>query len=187
MGFVVVYDACVLYPAPLRDLLLEIAISGLVSAKWTDAIHEEWIRNLLAKRPDLEGKLERTRVLMDKAVPDALVQDFESFATGQLLPDKDDQHVLATARKCGAQSIVTFNIKDFPARILAQYHIEAIHPDKFIEGQMGIDLKKVIACVKRIRARLNKPAISAESYIAIIADQKLPVTARRLSEYIDSI
>jgi hypothetical protein len=29
-SFTVVYDACVLYPAPLRDLLLRIAISGVV-------------------------------------------------------------------------------------------------------------------------------------------------------------
>ena len=46
MSFIVVYDACVLYPAPLRDLLLELAISELFAAKWTDTIHDEWIRSL---------------------------------------------------------------------------------------------------------------------------------------------
>ena len=37
-----VYDACVLYPAPLRDLLLRLGASGLFRARWTDRINEEW-------------------------------------------------------------------------------------------------------------------------------------------------
>jgi len=45
-----IYDACVLYPAPLRDFLLQLACAGLFRARWTNAIHEEWIRNLLAER-----------------------------------------------------------------------------------------------------------------------------------------
>jgi hypothetical protein len=41
-GFVAVYDACVLYPAPLRDLLMHLALSGLYHARWTERIHREW-------------------------------------------------------------------------------------------------------------------------------------------------
>ena len=60
-----VYDACVLYSAPLRDLLLHLAGIGLVCPRWTDQIHEEWTRNLLANRPDLaRAQLERTRAFM---------------------------------------------------------------------------------------------------------------------------
>jgi hypothetical protein len=40
-GFAVVYDASVLYPSTLRDLLIRIAMSGLVRAKWTDQILDE--------------------------------------------------------------------------------------------------------------------------------------------------
>lgn len=32
MHFVVIYDACVLYPAPLRDLLMRLATTGLFAA-----------------------------------------------------------------------------------------------------------------------------------------------------------
>jgi len=51
MRFVVVYDACVLYPAPLRDLLLRLALTDLFAAKWSDQIQNEWVRNLCAQRP----------------------------------------------------------------------------------------------------------------------------------------
>jgi len=51
--FTVLYDACVLYPAPLRDLLLHLALTDLFRARWTDRILDEWIRSLLQDRPDL--------------------------------------------------------------------------------------------------------------------------------------
>lgn len=45
MAFVVVYDACVLYPAPLRDLLLRVARTGIVRARWSNAILDECFSN----------------------------------------------------------------------------------------------------------------------------------------------
>ena len=49
MVFAVIYDACVLYPAPLRDLLIRLASKGHVRARWTDRILDECFRNILAK------------------------------------------------------------------------------------------------------------------------------------------
>lgn len=67
--FTAILDACVLYPAPLRDLLLNLACLGLFRARWTSEIHEEWIRNLLRDRPDpTPSQLQRTRDLMDRIV-----------------------------------------------------------------------------------------------------------------------
>ena len=87
MSFVVVYDACVLYPAPLRDLLIRIAHRGVVRARWSERILDEWVRNLLANRPDLSAaKLARTRDLMAKAVPDCLVTGYEPIIAGLELP-----------------------------------------------------------------------------------------------------
>lgn len=73
----VVYDACVLYPAPLRDFLIRLAAAGLFAAKWTERIHDEWTRSLLAQRPELSDRLPRTRELMNRAIPDCLIQGYE--------------------------------------------------------------------------------------------------------------
>jgi len=54
MAFVVVYDANVLYPATLRDVLIRVAQTGLVQAKWTAEILDEVFRNLRRDRPDLD-------------------------------------------------------------------------------------------------------------------------------------
>lgn len=52
-NFTVIYDANVLYPAPLRSILMFLGMTGMFRARWTMDIHEEWIRNLLKKRDDL--------------------------------------------------------------------------------------------------------------------------------------
>lgn len=44
---IVLLDACVLYPAPLRDLLMRLSVHDLIVAKWSERIHEEWIEALL--------------------------------------------------------------------------------------------------------------------------------------------
>ena len=109
------YDACVLYPAPLRDLLMRVALEDLFRARWTDAIHEEWIRSAVANGEISRENAERVRGLMNRHVEDCLVTGYEDLIDGLTLPDPDDRHVLAAAIKAGADVIVTFNLRDFPA------------------------------------------------------------------------
>ena len=81
--FSVVFDACVLYPVPLRDLLMHLEMTHLFRARWTERIHDEWTRSVLAQRSDLStAQLQRTRELMNAAVPDARVQGYEYLIDG---------------------------------------------------------------------------------------------------------
>lgn len=98
---------------------MELAAAGLFRAKWTSRIHEEWTRNALENRPDItKEQLERTVRLMNKAAPDANVENYETLETALSLPDKDDCHVLAAAIHCKAAGIVTFNLRHFPESAL---------------------------------------------------------------------
>lgn len=137
--FTALYDACVLYPAPLRDLLMQLALTDLFRARWTDQIHDEWIRNVLENRPDLKPEqLERTRELMNAHVRDSLVTGYESLIENLELPDPDDRHVLAAAIRTRASVIVTFNLTDFPAEVLEPLGIESQHPgNKPLVGQVA--------------------------------------------------
>jgi hypothetical protein len=127
---VVVYDACVLYPSPLRDFLIRVAIEELVWARWSDRILDEVFRNVRKDRPDLDPRrLERTRRMMCAAVLDCLVAGFEGLEETLTLPDKDDRHVVAAAIQAGARTILTFNLRDFPAAELAPHGLVAQHPD----------------------------------------------------------
>ncbi len=96
------FDANVLYPSGLRNFLMHLALTGIFRAHWSAQVHEEWMRSLLKNRPDLShDNLERTRHLMNKALPDALVTGYEHLIDSIHLPDWDDRHVLAAAIRCG--------------------------------------------------------------------------------------
>jgi len=126
-NFTVIYDACVLYPAPLRDLLIRLARTRRFRARWTADIHNEWIEAVLKNRSDLKREqLERTVDLMEKAVPGSQVTGYESLIDGLELPDADDRHVLAAAIRCGAAAIITTNLKEFPKEQLDKYETLAI-------------------------------------------------------------
>lgn len=182
--FTAVFDACVLYPAPLRDFLMWLALSGRFRARWTAQIHDEWVRNLLKNRPELDpAHLQRTVDLMNQAVPDGLVTGHESLIAGLTLPDPDDRHVLAAAIRCGAGVIVTFNKRDFPTETLAPFGVEVQHPDEFIDNLFDLDQAVVVAAAQKQRSTLKNPPIDAERYLDILRKQGLIQTVKNLSGY----
>jgi predicted nucleic acid-binding protein len=164
-NFTAFLDACVLYSAPLRDLLLELAIADLYRAKWSDAVLDECINHILENRPDLtSAQLERTRSLMNRHARDAVVKDYEDLIGVIDLPDKDDRHVLAAAIKGRADLIVTFNLKDFPADKLARWGLAAQHPDDFLVHQFHLREPVFLQAVRTVRLRLKKPPKTVEEY-----------------------
>jgi predicted nucleic acid-binding protein len=176
-----ILDACVLYPAPLRDFLLHLACSGMFRARWSEQIHDEWIRNLLKNRQDLTAEqLLRTRELMNKAVPDCLVTGHLDKAKPLVLPDADDTHVLAAAICSRAQVIVTFNGKDFPKDVLDPYGIVAQHPDDFVRHLISLDLSAVCAAFKRQRATLKRPPQSVGQLLDTLERQGLATSVAEL-------
>lgn len=179
-----VYDANVLYPAPLRDLLIRLAQAGLVRAKWTDAIHDEWLRNVLQDNPRLSAeRLARTRNLMNDAVRDCLVTGYENLIASLSLPDPDDRHVLAAAIHARADVIVTYNLSDFPAFALAEFDIEPLHPDEFVVFLLDAAPGAVCAAVRRQRASLQNPPKTADEVLATLESQGLPQTVARLRQF----
>jgi len=172
----------------LRDVLLQLATTGLFRARWTDQIHDEWIENLLSNRSDLDrAKLERTRDCMDRAVLDCLVTGYEGLADGIALPDPSDRHVVATAIPCHAALIVTANIKDFPKESLQPLGIKAEHPDNFIADLIDIEPGRVVHAMNLVRHRLTKPKYSAAEFLTSLGSQGLFQTHGKLQQYADSI
>lgn len=152
-----VYDANVLVGNTQRDLLVRIAQTSLVQAKWTNRILDEAIAAVQKSRPDaMTEKLAHLRKLMVEAVPDGLVRGHEPLIDGLHLRDPDDRHVLAAAIKSGAQVIVTAD-KDFTAEDLAPWDIEAKHPDDFVLDQIGISDRIVWGCVQQIAISRKRP------------------------------
>ena len=185
--FTAILDANVLYPQLIRDTLLSLAVEGLYHARWSQAIHDEWTRNLAKDRPELAARLPAVVKLMNASVPDCLVTNYEKLVTSIELPDPDDRHVVAAAIVGHADAIVTFNTKDFPQAVLQPYGIEVQHPDEFLMNQLQLQKIPALSAIKKMRARWTNPERPALALIAAFEKRGLPLTADLLREAVDLI
>jgi predicted nucleic acid-binding protein len=184
--FTAVYDANVLYSAPLRDFFVQLAASKILDARWTEEIHSEWMRNVLLNCSDIRPEqLARTKNLMNENVEDCLVQGYETIIPELELPDPGDRHVLAAAIRCGANLIVTFNLRDFPAENLRQYNIEPLHPDEFILRFLNLNFEGVCKAAEKQRIRLKNPPKTPDEYLQTLVELGLPLSAARMRELCD--
>jgi len=151
-SFVAVYDACVLHPAALRDLLLNLALMRLFRARWTDRIHDEWIQSVLERRGDIDpARLARTRERMDAAVPDALV-------TGPTGLSASSCCLTPTTDTCSRRQ----------------------HPDEFVAHLIDLDATSVCAAVRNQRESLQHPPYSAREILDTFRSLELATTVAAL-------
>jgi hypothetical protein len=163
---IVVYDSCIFYSFTLRNLFVQLAMAGLYRAKWSEKIHEEWMSNLFRDRPGIsQEKLNIIKNLINKSVPDCLVVDYEPLIKTLDLPDIGDRHVLAAAIHCGAETIITNNLKDFPERILHHFNVEAVSPDHFLSDLWDLAPETVLHSLKKCRERLVNPPFTVDEYL----------------------
>ena len=174
-SYTVLFDACVMYPAPLRSYLMYLANTGLFRAKWSEQIHDEWTLNLLKNNSTIKPKqLRRVRELMNNNVLDSIVEGYEHLIDGLQLPDEGDRHVLAAAIQANAETIVTFNLKDFPNDYLDRYDIRAIHPDEFLSDLYSIDAGSILKAAQQHIHSLKNPPFTTTEYLDCLQKQKLP-------------
>lgn len=187
-GPVALLDANVLYSATVRDLLLTLAEAALLAPRWTIEIHNEWIANLLRKRPDLDpAALARTRAAMDAAFPEALVRGYERHTPHLQLPDAGDAHVLAAAIEAGAAVIVTFNLRHFPRSVPQPHGMFAASPDAVVAELLRKEPRLCCDAISARRRGFRRPPISAGEYLEMLARADLPRTTACLRDFVDRI
>lgn len=165
---VVVYDACVLYPLGLRNVVVQCAVDRLVHARWSDDIHEEWTRNLLARNPRLErGRLDRTRRLMEAAVPGASVTGHRRLIPSVSMPDPDDRHVVAAAIEAGAEAIVSAD-RHFRDSDLQSHGLVVWRPNAFLMGLYRADPETTVASMAKARLNLRRSTPAPADFIALL-------------------
>ena len=178
-----VLDACVLYPALLRDYLLWLTYYEVFHPYWSEEIRNKWTRSLLRKRPELEEKLARTRRKMEVYFPYSLVQGYETLIPSLQLPDMNDRHVLATAIHANAKYIVTFDLNDFPQLALQPYGIVAISPDDFVLRFVRESPIHIFQATKRHRTEIFRPLMTVSEYHAMLENQGILQTVAFLRNY----
>lgn len=153
----VVLDACVLFPASLRDTLLRAADFGLYRVCLTDHILEEVRCNLVEKRME-ESKAQRLVDAVKENFDEAFISlhEYELLITS--MPNHEgDRHVLAAAISRKARVIVTQNLKHFPNHLLSQFEVRAQSPDDFLLYLYHLDTNAMVRIITKQARDLRNP------------------------------
>lgn len=174
----VLLDACVLYPTVLRELLVGAAAAGLYAPLWSSRILAEW-QVVADRRADGAVAAAEIAALTD-AWPEALVTPTAATGAALRLPDPADTHVLAAAIDGGADTLVTLNVRDFPARQLAPRGIRLRHPDPFLCELLAAAPGDMTALAEQVRARAERLSGAAQPMRPLMKRANLPRFGRSL-------
>jgi predicted nucleic acid-binding protein len=191
--YTVFIDACSLADVLRRDILLTLAEGEFFRLQWSAEVMaetEKALATIFAKKGVADApstaatQCERMRV----AFPEAMVDEFQNYMpSADGLPDPDDRHVLAAAIKAQASTIVTENMKDFPAAVLAPLGIEAKTADEFIADTIELDIGRAVAAIRRRRTKYRKPDMTADAFLLKMEASGLNATADILRPHIESL
>ena len=185
--FVMVLDANVLYPFRTRDVLFTFAQQGLFRAKLTEQIMDEWTRNLIKNKPHMAESVRSQGEAIRDVFGECFVTGHETLIGGLTLPDMDDRHVLAAAIACGAQVIVTENLRHFPEVVLETYGIEASGADDALANTFDLFPVEGARALRIVRQRYDNPPFTASEFLLDLTKSGLPklaAMARMVIEYI---
>lgn len=163
----VVLDACVLYPLPLRDTLLRLAQRRVFAARWSGRILDEVTRNLIADHratPEQARRLVDTmrNVFVNAEIPAAAIKTVEPAMSNE----PADRHVLATAVASeDAKTIVTLNLRHFPATACEPFGVEVLHPDAFLCALHERAPEQVHAVLSEQVAVLSRPPMTVDDVL----------------------
>ncbi len=178
----VLFDACVLYPQYLRDVILRLAhpSRGLYSPRWSPLILAEVERNLVENAGVDAGRAAAMIALMRLHFPDAEVSPPDELVAAMTNHPKD-RHVLAAAVHAQCDLLVTDNVKDFPVASCAPFGVAVATADEFLSDVHEQEPDAMLEVVGRLALALRKPAMTVHDVVAALARARLPQLAAALN------
>lgn len=174
--FTCVLDTNVIYPLWTRDLLMWFAHYDLYTPKWSQNIFIEW-NNVMIRKGNSEAEAHKRTNAMNKAFPDALVENYEVLIESLNLPDMDDRHVLAAAIKTNANLIITNNLKDFPNEYLINFGLKAKAPDDFFTDIIDLNHDLSLQAFRNLVLNKKNPPYNEYEVLDIFRNNGLNETA----------
>jgi hypothetical protein len=170
-------DACVLYRGTITDFLLNAADVGLFEPVWSDAIANEWVRNLGERTNIPKERIDYRRSEMDRAFPGARCRaDPKMLERVQDLcrspAEVKDAHVIATAAAARASLIVTNNLGDFPSHVTSPFGLRVISPDAFYCELAAAHPRGALTAARLHYGSLRRPPLSVHEYLALLSSPK---------------
>lgn len=160
MGFAAFYDANVLIPHEIRDILMISAATRLHSVYWSQDVFGEWLRTVTEKKLAPSETILRFQANLNEMYPDAQIGRVRySALIGSMTNDAKDRHVLAAAVIAEADVLVTNNVDDFPRDSVDPYNIEVQTADQFVRHQAEFSPPRFMEAFLARAAKRNQLSI----------------------------
>lgn len=172
MRFPAFFDTNVLYGALLNDLVLHLADRGLFRPLWSRDVLLELAGNLVEHGED-PVRVEKRVGTMERYFPDAMVTGYLDLVPTMTNHEKD-RHVLAAAVRGGAEVLVTFNGRDFPASSVLQFDLEVVHPDDFLLDQLDLHRGPTLRTLVELVTGYDSPAMTVDDFLSALARAGVP-------------
>jgi predicted nucleic acid-binding protein len=173
-------DANVFVTTWTLDVLLTLADRGLLEPRWSDQVLEE--ARVAVDRVHVTKGGARYIAAAMRAFPFAMVEADEGNTAGTVLPDPDDQKVVAGAIAGACDVIVTYNVKHFPADVLSEVGLRVLRPDDLLMRVAAIDPEGAVEAVRSIVAAKKHPPRTMEEELEGLRVNKLGKFADFIAE-----
>jgi predicted nucleic acid-binding protein len=155
-------DTSVLFPFSVMDLMLALTEDGIHDVLWTEALLGEWEEVVTRDRRRTKATARSITRSIREAFADSEVPaaDYLPLVPGMPGNDPDDHVHMAAAIAGAASTIVTWNLKDFPAEALAEHGLEVLDPDTYLYRLIEQFPDEVGATLIRLAAGKRRPRLS---------------------------
>ena len=168
-----------LFPFSLMDLNLSLAADYVHDLVWSERLLDEWQRVIVREGHRTAEAAERiaehirvgfaeTRIPAERYK--VLLDELEG-------PDPDDLHHMAAA--IAADTLVTWNLADFPADILGAHGVTATPPDPYLCALLERQPTEVLATIRGMAMRKKRPPLSPLDIITALGKAGVPAFAHR--------
>lgn len=166
------------------DMMLTLTEDGLHEILWTDTLLAEWERVIVREQkrsPESAAKI--TAAIRDhfsegQIAEERYIHDVASMPGN----DPDDRHHMAAAIAGRAETIVTWNRKDFPGLELARHGIQVVDPDEYLVGLLGEAPGEVLLAVQRMAVRKRRPPMTVVDVVERLSAAHATLFAVRLRD-----
>ncbi|MFA4897859.1 MULTISPECIES: PIN domain-containing protein [Microbacterium] len=172
MSFPAFFDTNVLYGALINDFILELADRDLFRPLWSKGVMTELSKNLVANGED-PHLVEKRISTMEHYFADAMVTGYDDLVS-TMTNDEKDRHVLAAAVRGGAEVLVTFNLKDFPADSVEPFDLEVVHPDDFLLDQLDLYHAPTLRALVELVEGYDSPTMTIDDFLLALIRAGVP-------------
>ena len=172
MSFPAFFDTNVLYGALLNDFVLELADRSLFRPLWSKDVLFELAKNLVRNGEDAE-LVEKRVGTMERYFADAMITGYEDLVP-TMTNDQKDRHVLAAAVRGGAEVLVTFNTKDFPAESVEPFDLEIVRPDDFLLDQLELYRTPTLRALVELVDGYDSPVMTVDDFLLALTRAGVP-------------